>query len=442
MLELMDKNELVKILDDWNFWNKKLDTGIARKIYLDKLKKALPSEQVKVIIGARRSGKSYIMRQFAWHLIEKENVNKDNILMVNFEDPRFAELDTKLLDRLFEAYLEHRSPRGKIYLFLDEIQEVPRWEKWVRAAQELKKADMIISGSNAKLLSGELATVLTGRHLDITVMPLSLREFLDFKGLGAGNAAEIIKNEIRINSLLEEFMRFGSFPLVVLGQEREKILLSYFDDVVNRDLVRRYKIRKTEEIKKLIKFYMSNISSPVTFTSSGKFLGISAQSAERFSAYLEASYLTFFVKRFSFKFKEQEKSPRKVYAIDTGLANIAGFQFSPNRGKLAENAVFLELKRKAHSDPRMEIYYWKSLAGEEVDFVIKEDASINQLIQVCWDARDAQTKNRETKSLVKAMAEFESDNGIIITGNYKNEEIVNGKKIKYIPLGEWLLASC
>jgi len=134
-------------------------------------------------------------------------------------------------------------------------------------------------------------------------------------------------------------------------------------------LIKRYKIRKTEEIKSLVKFYLSNVSSPVTFTSVGKFLNISTVSAERFSAYLETSYVVFFLKRFSFKVKQQEKSPRKVYAVDTGLANVVGFRFSDNFGKLAENMVFLELKRRSNFDPSMEIYYWKSLAQEEVDFL-------------------------------------------------------------------------
>ncbi|MBU4338845.1 ATP-binding protein [Patescibacteria group bacterium] len=435
----MNKNELIKILEDWNFWKKDLKVGLIRSSYLDVLEERLSSEQIKVIIGARRSGKSYIMRQLAKWIMEKKGVSKNNILIINFEDPRFTGLDTKLIQEAFDVYLETYKPKGEIYVFLDEIQEVSKWEKWVRTMQELGKANMIISGSNSKLLSSELATVLTGRHLDMTVMPLSFVEFLKFKGLEIKNTLDLVRNEIESKSLLKEFLEFGSFPLVVLGQDKKNILLSYFDDVVNKDLIKRYKIRKTEEIKSLIKFYLSNIASPVTFTSSGKFLNISTLTVERFSVYLEAVYAVFFLKRFSYKFKEQEKSPRKVYAVDTGVANTIGFRFSPNLGRLAENTVFLELKRRAYLNPFMEIYYWKSLAGEEVDFVLKEDTKVNELIQVCWNMEDINTKKREVRALLKAMKEFKLNSGLIITEDYEGEESFSGKTIRYISLRKWLL---
>ncbi|MDO8529516.1 MAG: DUF4143 domain-containing protein, partial [bacterium] len=223
-------------------------------------------------------------------------------------------------------------------------------------------------------------------------------------------------------------------------QDKESTLLSYYDDVVNKDLIKRYRIRKTEEIKNLIRFYLSNISCPITFTSSGKFLHMSALSIERFSTYLESSYIVFFLKRFSYKLKEQEKSPRKVYAVDTGLANTIGFQFSGNFGRLAENLVFLELKRRTCFNSYLEIYYWKSLAQEEVDFAVKKNEKVEELIQVCWNIQDIYTKKREIGALLKAMAEFKLDKGLIITEDYENEEkLAGGKKIQYVTLRKWLL---
>lgn len=435
----MEKNDLLGILNDWNYWEKDLNSGVSRDSYLNVLNKMLHSQQVKIITGARRSGKSFIMRQMAKHLMVS-GVDKKNILIVNFEDPGFVNLDTKLLQQIFDTYLEFQSPSGKVYVFLDEVQEIPRWEKWVRTTQELGKANMIISGSNSKLLSGELATVLTGRHLDVTVMPLSFREFLNFRNLEIKNNSSLIGKNIEIKKLLQEFLEFGSFPIVVLEEEKKKeTLLNYYDDTVNRDLIRRYKIRKTEKLRSLIKFYLSNISSPITFASSGKFLKMSAETTERFSDYLEASYLIFFLKRFSYKFKEQERSSRKVYAIDTGVVNTIGFRFSHNFGRLAENAVFLELKRRSHFNPFLEIYYWKSLANEEVDFIVKEDTSVKELIQVCWDVRDINTKKRETKALLKAMNEFKLQKGLIITEDFEGEEDFGGKKIQYVALRRWLL---
>lgn len=435
----MEKEELLSILNDWNFWEKDLDSGVGRDSYLNVLNKMLPSQQIKIITGARRSGKSFIMRQMAKHLMAS-GVNKKNILIVNFEDPRFVDLSTKLLGQIFDAYLEFQSPKGEIYVFLDEVQEIPRWEKWVRMAQELDKANITVSGSNAKVLSKELATVLTGRHLDVTVMPLSFKEFLKFKHLKIKDNSSLIGKSIEVKKLLREFLEFGSFPIVVLEEEKKKeALLAYYDDTVGRDLIKRYKIRKAEKLKSLIKFYLSNISSPITFASSGEFLKMSAETTERFSNYLETSYLVFFLKRFSYKFKEQEKSPRKVYAVDTGVVNTIGFRFSPNLGRLAENAVFLELKRRMYLNPFLEIYHWKSLADEEVDFIVKEDTKVKELIQVCWDIQDINTKKRETKALLKAMEEFKLKRGLIITEDFEGEDDYDGKKIQYVTLRKWLL---
>lgn len=333
---------MLKILEDWNFWKKDLEAGIARPFYLDRLKRFLATNQIMVIKGARRSGKSFIMRQLVKELVSA-GTDKKNILMVNFEDPRFTELNTETLQQIYETYLEFLNPKGMPFVFLDEVQEVKGWEKWVRTLHELRKVQIIISGSNAKLLSKELATLLTGRHLDITTFPLSFREYMVFNNVSLKDKLDMVNKEIEIKGLLRKYLEFGSFPEVVLSTEKKEILLQFFEDVLDKDLIRRFKIRKPDKLKSLAKFYLSNASSLTTFSSIEKFLGASADTVEKFSGYLETAYLLFFLKRFSFKVKEQEKSPRKVYAIDTGLVNTIGFRFSENAGRLAENVVFLEL---------------------------------------------------------------------------------------------------
>jgi len=281
--------------------------------------------------------------------------------------------------------------------------------------------------------------LLTGRHLDITVFPLSFKEFLDFNGLYLKEELDFVSKKIEIKRLMRNYLEFGSFPEVVLQKEKREILLSYFEDILNKDLVRRYKIRKSENLKALIKFYLANPSSLITFSSLEKSLKISADTIEKFSNYLETAYLNFFLKRFYFKFKEQEKSPRKVYAIDSGLANTIGFRFSQNLGKLAENIVFLELKRKALFYPDLEFYYWKDERHREVDFLIKEKLKVNKLLQVCWNIEDKETRKREIESLIKAMREFKLNEGLIINEDYEGEEKIKGKEIKFIPLWKWLL---
>ncbi|MBU3965589.1 ATP-binding protein [Patescibacteria group bacterium] len=434
----MNKNELIKILNDWNFWQKDIETGIKRDAYLNSLEQMLQSGQIMLITGARRSGKSFLMRQLAKKIVER-GADKNQILIVNFEDPRFVDLNTDLLDQILETYQEFLRPKEKPYIFLDEVQEVAGWEKWARTVHELGKAHIIISGSNAKLLSRELATVLTGRHLDLTVFPLSFEEFLKFKNISIKSEIDLAGKDIEIKSLLTNYLENGAFPKVVINDAKEKILLAYFDDILNKDLIRRFRIRKGEKIKSLIKFYLSNISSPVTFSSLGKFLGISTDTAEKFSSYLENAYMIFFLKRFSYTVKEQEKSPRKVYAIDTGLANTVGFRFSGNWGKLAENIVFLHLKRKAIVNPNLEIYYWKDARHNEADFVVKEKTAVKEIIQVCWNIDDSKTKKRETNSIVKAMKSLNVETGLVITEDYEGEEFVGNKKIQFIALRKWLL---
>ncbi|GAH48065.1 unnamed protein product, partial [marine sediment metagenome] len=278
-----------------------------------------------------------------------------------------------------------------------------------------------------------------GRHLDLVIFPLSFKEFLRFRNVDLSKRFEIANKEIEIKRLLREYIEFGSFPEVVLGGEKRQILLSYFEDILNKDIVRRFKIRKSKELVSLAKFYLGNISSLITFSSLERTLNISADTVEKFSHYLEDIFILFFLKRFSYKFREPEKSPRKVYAIDVGLANTIGFRFSQNMGRLAENLVFLELKRKEMLASNLEIYYWKDVNHREVDFLIKENLKVKQLIQVCWEVNRPETKNREIRALLKAMKEFNLEEGLIITDDYEAEENIKSKKINYIPLWKWYL---
>ena len=435
----MNKNEIIEILQDWNFWKKDLEAGIERPIYLNKLKGFLKTGQIVTITGARRAGKSFLMRQLIRSLISN-GVNRGNILMVNFEDPRFTELDTKTLQRTYEVYLEFLNPKGEIFIFLDEVQEVSEWERWVRTIHELNKARLVISGSNAKLLSRELSTLLTGRHIDLLVFPLSFKEYLAFNGIDLKDRLDFVSKRVEIEGFFRKYLEWGSFPeVVLLSKEKKQMLLHYFEDIINKDLIRRHRIRKSERLNSLAKFYLTNISFSITFSSLEKFLNISADTVEKFSRWLEDAYLLFFLKRFSFKVKEQEKSPRKVYAIDTGLANTIGFRFSQNLGRLAENIVFLELvRRRALEKNGLELYYWKDPQHREVDFVVKEGLGVTQVLQVCWELNRPETKIREIKALLKGMEELKLTEGFVITQDLEKEENIAGKKIRYVPLWKWL----
>ena len=435
----MEKKEVFDILDSWNEWAGQKDVGLIRNSYIDRLEGLISgSNQVITITGPRRAGKSYIMRQMG-RLLADKGVKKENILFVNFDDPRFLSLDNKLLIQIYDVYREFLSPGDTPYIFLDEIQEIDEWEKWVRMMHELKKAKIIVSGSNAHLLSRELGTLLTGRHIDLSVLPLSFTEYLMFNSIKVNTTLDVDRNKTEIMGHFRKYMENGSFPEVSLSDKKTEVLLNYFDDLLSKDLIKRFRVRKTKAMKALIKYYLSNAGNLMTFSSIAKYLEITSDTIDKFSSYLEDVYLIFQLKRFSFKAKEQEKSPRKIYAIDTGLCNSVGFRFSENIGRLAENIVFLALKRKQIVNPRVELFYWKDVQHKEVDFVVKDGLDVTSLIQVCWSMRDEKTKNREFRSLQKAMKELKCENALIITEDAEGVEKLNGFEVKTVPLWKWLL---
>jgi predicted AAA+ superfamily ATPase len=429
-------NEIFNILQDWNFWNKSQDCGIDRTFYINEFFRLFNSDYIISITGPRRSGKSFIMRQIIKNLISK-GIKPTDILFVNLEDPRFINYDTKLLENIYDTYTSMIMPQAKPYIFLDEVQVVENFEKWILLINELKKASIIISGSNAKLLSRELGTLLTGRHLDIMVFPLSFKEYLLFKGVSCDMKTKDDENKIK--GLLIKYIEEGSFPEVVLSTQKKEILLNYYEDVLTKDLLNRYSIRKIQDLKAISKYYFSNIATLITYKSIERALNISITSVINYTNYLEEAYLIFSLKRFSYKVKEQEKSPKKIYSIDTGLSNAIGFKFSGNYGRLIENIVFLSLYKEKIYNPDLEIYYWKDEQHREVDFVIKENTKIKKLIQVCWDLKDENTKKREIKSLQKAMRELDCKNAEIITFEDSDEIEINNVKVAAVPLYKWLL---
>lgn len=428
----MNNEEIIEILDDWNFWKKDQDIGVYRGSYLDKLNRLILTEQIVAVTGVRRSGKSTLMKQFIKRLIDSGK-SRNSFLYVNFEEPKFTDmLSLGFLQQIYDAYIEIIKPDDKPYILLDEVQNIPKWEKFVRGLHEKKGAQILISGSTSKLLSKELGTLLTGRWMELKLYPLNFREFLQFKQLKIKNRLDILTQKIKIKQLLREYLEFGGFPLVVLKEEKEEILKRYFDDIIGRDIAERHKIRKVDKLKALAKYYLTNFSSSVSYRRVVKFIGLSLDSVERFSGYMKDVYLIFLIPKFSYSLKEQEVNPKILYSIDSGLINMISFRFSDNIGKLYKNLVFLSLDQKGK-----EVYYYKNKS--ECDFVIKKGRKIIQIIQVSYRIKRA--KEREIKGLLEAMKTFKLKNGLIITEDKEGEEVIKNKKIKYIPLWKWLLGS-
>jgi len=434
----MKSEEIIFILSDWNFWGKGLYTGKPRK-YSEKIVEFLEGKVNKIItvFGVRRAGKSYILRQVAKILSEK--YGKENVLYVNFEETGFEIKNIELLDKIYKAFLEIIKPKIKPFILLDEVQEIDGWEKWVRSMHEKDACKFVVSGSSAKLMSEELATLLAGRDISIEVFPLSFREFLEFKNLEVKDLRDVIIRKKDILMYLREYIEYGGFPEVVETENIEKkkeILRRYVETILIKDVKKRYNIREVEYLDFLASYYLSNISSLISFNKLSKLLKIPVKTVERYSKYLETSRIIFFIPKFSFSLKERKISPRKIYSIDTGICNAYGFKFMENYGRLIENVVAIDLIRT-----RNEIYYFKDYQQREVDFVVKKGLNITKLIQVTYANSKDEIEKREIKSLLRAYELFKENNPelIVITWDYEDTLKIDNKEIRFIPLWKWLL---
>ncbi len=422
----MKKDEIFEILADMNFWFKDMETGIERSQYISLLKKKVKTGEILILSGVRRAGKSTILRQFAKSL----NVEKERILIVDFEDYRWRSRKLELLEKIWNTYLEYMNPRGKPYVFLDEVHSIEGWEKFVRTISERNEAYVIVTGSSSKLLSKEYASLLSGRYVEIRVYPLSFKEFLLFENISFSSRQEILANKRKILRKLHEYIKIGGFPKYVLTRD-EDLLKAYFESIIVKDVAERYEIKRIDKLRKLASFYLSNVGKRITFNSVSKFLEIPLHTVERYSYYLQEAFGCFFLPSFSYSLKTQEKLPKKVYSIDTGLSNVVGFRFSEDFGRLMENVVFNELIKRG-----AEVFYYHN---PEIDFVVKEGREIKELIQVSYVSNMDEIKKREIDNLVKASEVLKCKNLVVITWDLEGEEEVNGKRIKFVPLWKWLM---
>ncbi len=433
--------EEIMVRQNRHWRDEKFPAGIERDIKSEVVR-YFDTKYILVVTGVRRSGKSYLLFQLVEALLKK--IPPENVLYVNFDDPVFLRLRTDPggIETLYRDYLKLKAPKGKKYLLLDEIQNVPNWEKWIKASYDMEEdIRFIITGSNAALLSSELSTLLTGRNLQFEVFPFNFGEVLKSKGediIVSPDPREIyvrnygIKDTLRHH--LDEVLKWGSFPEIVFLDEphREAVLKEYYKDILYRDIVPRFEVRHANKLEEIAYFVMTNISNAVSYHNIGELAGTHENTVKEYLTYFEKAYLSFQVVKFSYSLKEQIKNPKKVYFIDTGMRNTVAFRFSQDIGRLSENLVFIDLRRRGKK-----VYYWKGKG--EVDFVVKDGMKVEQLIQVCWDINDAKTKERELEGLVEAMGSVEVEEGIVITDDYFGEEEIEGKKIRFVPLWCWLL---
>ena len=374
-----------------------------------------------------------------------KKVDKKSIIYINFENRKLFPLKKEYFNEIIEfIHFENLLDKGKIYLFLDEVQKIDGWEKYIRSIyDEFKgKIKIFVSGSNASLLSKDYGTLLTGRHLSKTLMPLSFKEFLRFKKYEIKKVLTE-KDRANIKKFLEEYLDFGGFPEVVLSENKEQMLSQLFNDILTKDILSR-NIRKESTIEEFSYYLAGNVSSLLSFNKMANYfksrgIKISVPTIENYFKLIKNSFLFFDNLIFSYKIKDQFQNPRKIYCIDNGIFNFIGLKFSRDYGKMYENAVFLKLKKKSFDNYLINIFYWKNIQHEEVDFVIKEGIKVIQLIQACYSIENVEIKKREIKALIKASNELKCNDLFIITKSYENEEKIDNKKIKFIPLWKWLL---
>ena len=440
--KMLRREEIIELISVENFWGRPQEVGIERDHYLKHLNRLAKAKDFSIsIIGVRRSGKTFLTKQFLKKAIDS-GLDPKQTLYVNLEDPRFHPyLSLELLDEIYQAYRTFVNKEGFALIVLDEVQNIKNWEKWVRRTMEKENVQIVVTGSTSSLLKTEVSTALTGRSLTLEVFPLSFHEFLKFKGVVLEDQLDVVKNKAKIERLFMEYLQFGGFPRVVLEEDeflKREMLKELFDGIVMRDIVFRYGFRDVNSVKLVAELAINSFSSLKSVSSLRNELAgilkrkVSPNFVAEVMEALRESYLLFTIPPFSPKIKDVKKYPKKIYAVDTGLATTVTLSFSKNLGRLVENAVALHLIKKYGEN---NLFYYRG--KREVDFILREGLRITKAIQVTWDLRESY--EREVKALLEAMDVFNLGEGIIVTADQEREEVYEDKEIRVLPFWKFLL---
>ena len=365
----------------------------------------LQNPLIKLITGPRRVGKSV----FALLMLQGKN-----FAYLNFDDNQLLEkwdedLAMSALDDVYPDY---------DFMLLDEIQNLPDWDLWVSKLYRRGK-NLIITGSNANMLSSEMATVLTGRYLQIEMLPFSLEETMRWKNISPDREEQATQAIV----LADDYMRNGGYPETIPARSITKSYLStLFDSILLKDVAQRHNVRNTTDLYNLATYLLSNFCNPISANELAGELGMSSvATTKKFCDYLNEPYLFFYLPRFNNKLKLMNKAPKKAYVVDNGFVQSTAFNLSENLGRLLENQVFVELLRRGYI-PGQTLFYYRTRNDKEIDFVTRKGAKVEQLIQVCYDMTSEKTRKRELDALVEAAEELHCDNLLVIT-NSKKEHI-------------------
>ena len=379
----------------------------------------LQNHNVKLITGPRRVGKS------TQALLILKN---KNFAYLNFDDNNLLE---KWDEELVMHILNDIYPNYE-YLLLDEVQNVPGWDIWVSKLYR-RGINMVITGSNANMLSGEMATLLTGRYLEINMLPFSLKETLEWEKV------ELSKTDTsqlsQVESIREEYLRLGGYPESVAQRAiTRSYLSSLFDSIIYKDVVKRHKVRNVPDLNNIAHYLLSNFCNTLSYNDVSADLGLSSvATTKKFMDYLREPYLFYYLPRYNNKLKLMKKAPQKVYVVDNGFVAAKAFNLSENLGRLLENLVFVELIRRGYNTENS-LFYYRSRNNKETDFVTRNGTRIEALIQVCYDMTNEKTKKREIDSIIECAEELKCENLIIVTACDHRTVESKGHTIKIVPI--------
>ena len=383
----------------------------------------LEANVIKLITGPRRAGKSVYALQI---------LSGKNYAYLNFDDTQLlgAFNEDSVMQALAEVYPSYE------YLLLDEVQNLESWDAWVSKLYR-RGVNLVITGSNANLLSSEMSTLLTGRYVEIQILPFSMVETLKYRG--APINAEMPDEKAKLALEMDEYLKKGGYPEIVKNREIEQAYLSaLFDSIILKDVAQRHKIRKTTELYDLADYLISNYSNPLSYNEIAEELSLgSVTTVKKFCGYLAEPYLFFYLPRYNNKLKEMKKAPRKVYIIDNGFIYTRSFELSGNNGRQLENMVFIELLRRGY-DLYKSLFYYRTSNDKEVDFVTRDGRKVTSLIQVSYDISKNRTRERELDALVKASEELKCDNLLLITWEQDDILSYKNKTIKVLSTQKWV----
>ena len=413
------------LLHNQHWQNKAFNIAIKRSL-LNKLLKFHRSKEIQIVTGLRRSGKSSLLKLYINELIKTEN--PQSILFINFDDPNYSEVyrNPEKIYSIVETAEKLTQTKIK-FLFLDEIQSVIGWEKYIKSVYDADRFKKIcITGSNSKLLQSDYSNLLSGRYIAHKMFPLSLSEILNHNNYTKD--LDILQNKPKVLNLIETRLRHGTFPEIVLQKDEQikhEILINYYDSILIKDCIINKNIRDNKSFKELAFYIFNNLATLYSYNSLAKATGINDISVKEYINAMQESFMIYEISQFSYKIKTQIKSKRKLYSIDNGLISASSLNFSENKGKLFENFVFSELLKNGYDN----IFFYND--NKACDFIVKKDRKLIA-IQVAFEINTS-NRERELNGLLYVQKKIKLSKLIIVT--LSQSELINNN-ISIIPIYE------